>query len=129
MWFVKPLLSVGRFVISIFAFVISRRILVSNNDIINLMTPQDWAALILSIASIFAIVAGGIKWLVKHYLNELKPNSGSSLKDAVNRLEARQNEADILRKDLNRKIDHMYDILIDFIASQNAKTPKSKTKD
>ena len=89
------------------------------------MTPQDWAALILSIASIFAIVAGGIKWLVKHYLNELKPNSGSSLKDAVNRLEERQNEADLLRKDMNRKIDHMYDILIDFIATQNAK--KSRT--
>ena len=69
------------------------------------MTPQDWAALILSIASIFAIVAGGIKWLVKHYLNELKPNSGSSLKDAVNRLEARQNEADILRKDLNQECE------------------------
>lgn len=93
------------------------------------MTLQDWAALILSITSIFAIVAGGIKWLVKHYLNELKPNSGSSLKDAVNRLEARQNEADILRKELNRKLDHMYDILIDFIASQNAKKPRSKTKD
>jgi hypothetical protein len=93
------------------------------------MTPQDWAALILSILSIFAIVAGGIKWLVKHYLNELKPNSGSSLKDAVNRLEARQNEADVLRKELNRKLDHMYDILIDFIASQNAKKPRSKTKD
>jgi hypothetical protein len=129
MWFVKPLLSVGRFVISIFAFVVSRRNLVSNNDIIIFMTPQDWAALILSIASIFAIVAGGIKWLVKHYLNELKPNSGSSLKDAVNRLEARQNEADVLRKELNRKLDHMYDILIDFIASQNAKKPRSKTKD
>jgi hypothetical protein len=28
-----------------------------------------------------------IKWLVKHYLNELKPNSGSSLKDSVTRLE------------------------------------------
>ncbi len=93
------------------------------------MTLQDWAALILSILSIFAIVAGGIKWLVKHYLNELKPNSGSSLKDAVNRLEARQNEADVLRKELNRKLDHMYDILIDFIASQNAKKPRSKTKD
>ena len=93
------------------------------------MTLQDWAALLLSILSIFAIVAGGIKWLVKHYLNELKPNSGSSLKDAVNRLEARQNEADVLRKELNRKLDHMYDILIDFIASQNAKKPRSKTKD
>jgi hypothetical protein len=28
-----------------------------------------------------------VRWLVKHYLNELKPNGGSSLKDAVNRLE------------------------------------------
>jgi len=93
------------------------------------MTLQDWAALLLSILSIFAIVAGGIKWLVKHYLNELKPNSGSSLKDSVNRLEARQDEADLLRKELNRKLDHMYDILIDFIASQNAKKPRSKTKD
>jgi hypothetical protein len=95
-----------------------------------LMTLQDWAALILSIASIFAIVAGGIKWLVKHYLNELKPNSGSSLKDAVNRLEERQNEADLLRKEMNRKMDHMYDILIDFIASQNSKKSRAtKTKD
>ena len=93
------------------------------------MTPQDWAALTLSILSILGIVAGGIKWLVKHYLNELKPNSGSSLKDAVNRLEARQDEADALRKDMNRKIDHMYDILIDFVASQNAKRSKAKTKD
>jgi hypothetical protein len=29
----------------------------------------------------------GVRWLVKHYLNELKPNSGSSLKDSVIRLE------------------------------------------
>jgi hypothetical protein len=25
-----------------------------------------------------------IRWLVKHYLSELKPNSGSSMRDAVN---------------------------------------------
>ena len=51
------------------------------------MTLQDWAALTLTILTIVTIVAGGIRWLVKHYLNELKPNSGSSLKDSVNRLE------------------------------------------
>jgi hypothetical protein len=33
--------------------------------------------------------AGGVRWLVKHYLNELKPNGGSSLKDSVKRLEDR----------------------------------------
>jgi hypothetical protein len=35
---------------------------------------------------------GMVKWLVKHYLNELVPNSGSSLKDQITRLEARQQE-------------------------------------
>jgi len=35
---------------------------------------------------------GMVKWLVKHYLSELVPNSGSSIKDQMNRLEARQHE-------------------------------------
>ena len=35
---------------------------------------------------------GMVKWLVKHYLNELVPNSGSSMKDQINRLEQRQHE-------------------------------------
>jgi hypothetical protein len=35
---------------------------------------------------------GMVRWLVKHYLNELVPNSGSSLKDQITRLEARQYE-------------------------------------
>jgi hypothetical protein len=35
---------------------------------------------------------GMVKWLVKHYLNELVPNSGSSMKDQINRLEQRQYE-------------------------------------
>ena len=45
------------------------------------MSVQDWAALILSVLTIVGIMAGGIKFLVKHYLSELKPNSGSSMKD------------------------------------------------
>jgi hypothetical protein len=35
---------------------------------------------------------GMVKWLVKHYLSELVPNSGTSIKDQINRLEARQHE-------------------------------------
>lgn len=52
------------------------------------MTPTNWAGLIVSIIAIVSAFAGSIRWLVKHYLNELKPNDGSSLKDSVNRLEA-----------------------------------------
>lgn len=33
-----------------------------------------------------------VKWLTKHYLKELIPNSGSSMKDQINRLEQRQHE-------------------------------------
>jgi hypothetical protein len=51
------------------------------------MTPANWAGLIVSIIAIISAFTGSVRWLVKHYLNELKPNGGSSLKDAVNRLE------------------------------------------
>lgn len=80
------------------------------------MTIQDWAALAVSVLTIVAVLAGAIKWLVKHYLAELKPNSGSSLKDQVNRLELRISEADTVRKDMDRKLDHMYKILLEYIS-------------
>jgi hypothetical protein len=51
------------------------------------MTPANWAAIIVSIIAIISAFAGAVRWLVKHYLYELKPNSGSSLKDSVTRLE------------------------------------------
>jgi hypothetical protein len=80
------------------------------------MTVQDWASLIVAILTIVSSIAFSIKWLVRHYLSELKPNSGSSIKDQVSRLESRLNEADKTRKDMDRKLDHMYDILIEYIA-------------
>ena len=51
------------------------------------MTTANWAGLIVSIIAIVSAFAGSVRWLVKHYLYELKPNSGSSLKDSVIRLE------------------------------------------
>ena len=51
------------------------------------MTALDWASLSVAIVSILGSVAMGIKWLVKHYLAELKPNGGSSMRDKVNQLE------------------------------------------
>ena len=80
------------------------------------MTIQDWASLIVAILTIISSIAFAIKWMVKHYLSELKPNSGSSLKDQVSRLESRMNEAETTRKDMDRKLDHMYDILLEYIS-------------
>lgn len=51
------------------------------------MSTANWAGLIVSIIAIVSAFAGSVRWLVKHYLYELKPNSGSSLKDSVTRLE------------------------------------------
>ena len=51
------------------------------------MTPTEWAGLSVAIITLVTAFAGLIRWLVKHYLTELKPNGGSSLKDKVNALE------------------------------------------
>ena len=53
------------------------------------MTTANWASLAVAIIAIVTAFAGSIRWLVKHYLYELKPNGGSSLKDSVKRLEER----------------------------------------
>ena len=53
------------------------------------MTAANWASLIVSIIAIVAAFAGAIRWMVKHYLYELRPNGGSSLKDSVSRLESK----------------------------------------
>ena len=51
------------------------------------MSTQDYAAMAIAVCTVIGGFIGAVKWLVKHYLNELKPNSGSSLKDSVIRLE------------------------------------------
>jgi hypothetical protein len=53
------------------------------------MTPSDWAALAVSVFTLVAGFTAAVRWLVKHYLSELRPNSGSSLRDSVDRLEER----------------------------------------
>ena len=51
------------------------------------MTPADWAGLAVAVLTLVAGFAGAVRWMVKHYLYELRPNGGSSLKDKVDSLE------------------------------------------
>ena len=68
------------------------------------MTPANWAGLIVSIIAIVSAFAGAVRWLVKHYLNELKPNGGSSMRDSINRLEAQvEIILDLIKTDNRRK--------------------------
>jgi hypothetical protein len=63
------------------------------------MNAQDYAALAVAIVTVLGGVTAMLNFMIKHYLAELKPNSGSSMKDAVNRLETR--------------VDKIYEILCD----------------
>jgi len=56
------------------------------------MSANEWAGVAIAVTTIVASFAGSVRWLVKHYLTELKPNHGSSLRDSVDRLERRVDE-------------------------------------
>ena len=60
------------------------------------MTANDWAGIALAVSTLVGSFALMVRWLVKHYLEELKQNGGSSVKDQVNRLEARVDQIYIL---------------------------------
>ncbi len=60
------------------------------------MNIEQYAGLIVSAITIAVAFVGSVRWLVKHYLSELKTNGGTSLRDQVNRLEARVDEIFIL---------------------------------
>ena len=53
------------------------------------MSAQDIAALAVAASTVIGSFIGLVRWLVKHYLAELKPNGGSSMNDRITRLEAR----------------------------------------
>ena len=48
------------------------------------MSPESWAAVVAVALTVIGSFIGAVKWLVKHYLLELKPNSGSSMRDEFN---------------------------------------------
>jgi hypothetical protein len=56
------------------------------------MSPAEWAGFG---AGVMAVLSGGLiglRFLVKGWLNELRPNGGASMKDQLTRLEQRVDE-------------------------------------
>ena len=53
------------------------------------MSAQDMAAIAVAATTVIGSFIGSVRWLVKHYLNELKPNSGSSMRDELSELRGR----------------------------------------
>ena len=53
------------------------------------MTAQDYATVAVAVCTIIGGFATAVRWMVKHYLAELKPNSGSSMNDRLTRVESK----------------------------------------
>jgi hypothetical protein len=68
------------------------------------MSALDWAGLSVAIATLVASYVGSIRWLVKHYLDELKPNGGGSMRDAVTTNTERLNRVE-------QRVDQIYILL------------------
>ena len=87
------------------------------------MSAESWVAVAVGIIKIITSVAMFIRWLVKHYLDELRPNSGSSMKDQITRLESKQGDLekkmDSQYNKLETKIDKIFDTLIDHLSSNS----------
>jgi len=68
------------------------------------MTAAEWAGLIVSVVTIIISFGAATRWLVKHYLDELKPNGGNSLRDSVNINTERLNRVE-------QRVDQIYVLL------------------
>ena len=96
-----------------------------------IMTAIDWAQFILTMLSIGAIIVGAIRWYIKFQIKpiaeavediraETKTNGGTSMRDEIKSIKCEQEEAKVLRKATSDKLDHMYDILLEYV-SKNSK--------
>jgi hypothetical protein len=53
------------------------------------MTPGEWVGIAVGASALVTSGLVCLRWVIKSYLQELKPNSGSSMKDQLTRLEQR----------------------------------------
>jgi hypothetical protein len=96
-----------------------------------IMTATDWAQFILALLSIGAIIIGAIRWYIKIQIKpiaeavediraETKTNGGTSMRDEIKAIKIEQEDAKILRKATSDKLDHMYDLFVEYV-SKNSK--------
>ena len=91
------------------------------------MTTTDWAQFILALLSIGTIVIGSIRWYIKIQVtpikeavedirSETKTNGGSSMRDEIKSIKSQQEEAKKLRKATSDKLDHLYDLFVEYVS-------------
>ncbi|CAB4167263.1 hypothetical protein UFOVP865_13 [uncultured Caudovirales phage] len=60
------------------------------------MTANEWVGIAVGVSAVSTSLLLGLRWVIKSYLQELKPNSGSSMKDQITRLESRVDDLFVL---------------------------------
>jgi hypothetical protein len=60
------------------------------------MTANEIIGIAVGVCAVSTSLLVGLRWVIKSYLNELKPNGGSSIKDQINRLEQRVDDLFLL---------------------------------
>jgi hypothetical protein len=92
-----------------------------------IMTTTDWAQFILALLSIGAIIVGAIRWYIKVQVKpiheavcdiraETKTNGGTSMRDEIRSIKSEQEEAKQLRKATSDKVDHLYDLFVEYVS-------------
>jgi hypothetical protein len=94
------------------------------------MTTSDWAQFILSLLSIGAIIISSIRWYIRIQVKpiaeavqdiraETKTNGGTSMRDEIKQIKLEQEHARDKRKATSDKLDHMYDILLEYVTKNS----------
>jgi len=94
------------------------------------MTTSDWAQFILTLLSIGAVVISSIRWYIKVQVRpiaeavediraETKTNGGTSMRDEIKQIKLEQEHAREKRKATSDKLDHMYDILLEYVTKNS----------
>jgi hypothetical protein len=69
------------------------------------MNIYDWAGFAVAVTTLIGSIGIGVRFLVKQYLSELKPNSGTSLRDQVE-----VNSQRLTR--VEDRVDQIYELLL-----------------
>jgi hypothetical protein len=68
------------------------------------MSPNELVAFGVGVCSIVTALLLALRWVIKSFLSELRPNSGSSIKDAINRIDERSSR-------LEMRVDELFSLM------------------
>ena len=68
------------------------------------MTANEWVGIAVGVSAVSTSLLLGLRWVIKSYLAELKPNGGSSIKDTVSRLELQNSR-------MEKRVDELFTLI------------------